>query len=78
MFFQFDGGTRKAVTDCRLFLLDASGHLDGMENEISQLERFKEAARELETDDDETNFNEKLGKLAKPKPDDKRDANKDE
>ena len=49
-----------------------------MENEISQLERFKEAARELETDDDETNFNEKLGKLAKPKPDDKRDANKDE
>ena len=34
----------------------------------SQLERFKEAARELETDDDEERFNEKLGKLAKQKP----------
>ncbi|WP_316015219.1 hypothetical protein [Roseobacter sp. HKCCA0434] len=34
----------------------------------TQLDRFKEAARELETDDDETRFNEKLGKLAKQKP----------
>ncbi|WP_299563256.1 hypothetical protein [uncultured Sulfitobacter sp.] len=33
----------------------------------SQLERFKEAARELETDDDEAKFNEKLGKLVKQK-----------
>lgn len=33
-----------------------------------QLERFKEAARELGTDDDEERFNEKLGKLAKSKP----------
>lgn len=33
--------------------------------EKSQLERFKEAARELETDDDEGRFNEKLKKLAK-------------
>lgn len=38
----------------------------------SQLERFKEAARQLETDDDETRFNEKLRKLVKPKPDDKK------
>lgn len=37
----------------------------------SQLDRFKEAARELETDDDEVKFNEKLGKLVKPKPDEK-------
>lgn len=34
----------------------------------SQLERFKEAARKLETDDDEERFNEKLRKLAKQKP----------
>lgn len=33
----------------------------------SQLDRFKEAARELGTDDDEERFNEKLRKLAKQK-----------
>ena len=44
-----------------------------MSNDKTQLERFKEAARQLETDDDEAAFNEKLGKLAKPKPDDKKD-----
>ncbi|WP_299207981.1 hypothetical protein [uncultured Tateyamaria sp.] len=38
-----------------------------------QLERFKEAARELEADDDEAKFNEKLGKLVKQKPDAKKD-----
>jgi len=38
----------------------------------SQLDRFKEAARELEADDDEAKFNEKLGKLVKPKPEDKK------
>ena len=36
----------------------------------SQLDRFKEAARELEADDDEAKFNEKLGKLVKQKPKD--------
>lgn len=36
----------------------------------SQLDRFKEAARELETDDDEKRFNEKLRKLVKQKPKD--------
>ena len=36
----------------------------------SQLDRFKEAARQLETDDDEERFNEKLGKLVKQKPKD--------
>ena len=34
----------------------------------SQLDKFKAAARELETDDDETRFNEKLKALAKSKP----------
>lgn len=38
-----------------------------------QLDRFKEAARQLEADDDETRFNEKLRKLAKPKPEPKKD-----
>ncbi len=37
----------------------------------TQLDRFKEAARQLETDDDEVKFNEKLRKLAKQKPDEK-------
>jgi hypothetical protein len=34
----------------------------------SQVEKFKQAARELETDDSEKHFNEKLGKIAKQKP----------
>ncbi|WP_171562438.1 MULTISPECIES: hypothetical protein [unclassified Roseobacter] len=44
-----------------------------METKREQLERFKEAARELEADDDEERFNEKLRRLAKPnaKPDPK-------
>lgn len=34
----------------------------------SQLDKFKEAARNLETDDDEQRFKERLGKLVKHKP----------
>lgn len=41
----------------------------------SELERFKEAARELGTDDDEDRFNEKLGKLVKQKPKDDETSN---
>lgn len=33
-----------------------------------QLDRFKEAARKLEADDDEERFNEKFKKLATAKP----------
>lgn len=33
-----------------------------------QLEKFKQAARELETDDDTKHFKERLGKLLKHKP----------
>jgi hypothetical protein len=33
--------------------------------EKSQLDKFKEAARELECDDDEQRFKERLGKLVK-------------
>ena len=43
-----------------------------MMSKKSQLDRFKEAARELGTDDDEARFNERLGKLVKQKPDDKK------
>jgi len=34
----------------------------------SQLDKFKEAARELEADDDPKRFDERLGKLVKHKP----------
>ena len=34
----------------------------------SQLVKFKEAARELETDDDPQRFNDRLRKLVKHKP----------
>lgn len=47
-----------------------------MADKKSQLERFKEAARELGTDDDEERFNEKLKKLVKRKRDQKKDDKK--
>jgi hypothetical protein len=34
----------------------------------TQIQKFKEASRELETDNDEKRFNEKLGKIARQKP----------
>lgn len=34
----------------------------------TQLEKFKQAARELETDDDEARFDERMKKLVKHKP----------
>lgn len=36
----------------------------------SQSDKFKEAARQLETDDDEKRFEERLKKLVKTKPED--------
>ncbi len=38
-----------------------------MTDKKSQLERFKEAARQLETDDDEERFEKKLKKLVQQK-----------
>lgn len=35
---------------------------------LSQLDKFKDAARELECDDDEQRFKDKLGKLVERKP----------
>lgn len=40
-----------------------------MSNDKPQLGRFKEAARQIETDDEEAWFNEKLDRLEKQKPD---------
>tara|TARA_Y100000034_G_C6765551_1_gene341226 strand:+ start:521 stop:679 length:159 start_codon:yes stop_codon:yes gene_type:complete len=37
-------------------------------HEKSQLDKFKDAARELECDDDEQRFKERVGKLVKPEP----------
>jgi len=42
-------------------------------NNKSQLNKFKEAARQLETDDDEDRFEERLKKIVKQTPDDKED-----
>ena len=53
---------------CPLFYLMIGVIFRDIENEKSQVERFKAAARELGTDDDEERFNEKLKKLAKQKP----------
>lgn len=36
--------------------------------EPTQLDKFKQAARELETDDDPKRFRERVGKLVKHKP----------
>jgi putative component of toxin-antitoxin plasmid stabilization module len=33
-----------------------------------QIDKFRKAARELETDNSEKRFNERLGKIAKAKP----------
>ncbi|MEO0690440.1 MAG: hypothetical protein AAFY51_09100 [Pseudomonadota bacterium] len=38
-----------------------------MNEQKSQIEKFKDAARELECDDDEKRFDDKLKKLVKPK-----------
>ena len=41
------------------------------EKEKSQHDKFREAARQLETDDDEERFEDRLKKLVKQKPDTK-------
>ncbi|EQA98048.1 hypothetical protein [Sphingobium baderi] len=45
-------------------MVDDAAHGTGK----SQLDKFKQAARELETDDDERHFKEKLAKVVKHKP----------
>jgi hypothetical protein len=38
------------------------------QDEKPQIDKFKDAARDLECDDDEQRFKERLGKLVKVKP----------
>ena len=40
----------------------------------SQLEKFKEAARQLETDDNDERLEERLKQIVKQKPDDKKSS----
>ena len=42
-----------------------------MTDQRSQSDKFEEAARELECDDDEKRFKERLGKLVKTKPEER-------
>lgn len=42
--------------------------IDMTDHNKSQSDKFKDAARELECDDDEQRFNERLRKLVKHKP----------
>ena len=44
----------------------------------TQADKFREAAKELETDDDEERFEKRLKKLVKKKPRGKNDANSDD
>lgn len=47
------------------------------EPDKTQLDKFKEAARHLETDDDPERFKERLGKLVRHKPVDKNEDGPD-
>ena len=42
--------------------------MSGCNTPQTQLDRFKEAARQLETDDDEARFDERVRKLVRQKP----------
>jgi hypothetical protein len=48
-----------------------------MSDNKSQLDKFKEAARQLETDDDPERFKERLRKIVKHKPKEKGDVRTD-
>jgi hypothetical protein len=47
-----------------------------MTDKPTQLEKFKQAARELETDDDPERFKERLAKIARQKPTDNEGGHK--
>ncbi|WP_185969868.1 hypothetical protein [Rhizobium straminoryzae] len=42
--------------------------MDKTQEAKRQIDKFREAARELETDDDEARFDQRLGKIAKAPP----------
>jgi len=43
-----------------------------MNSKKTQADKFKDAARDLETDNDEKRFDKTLGKIAKPPPKDEK------
>jgi hypothetical protein len=43
-------------------------YMEAMTDQPSQFDKFKEAARQLETDDDPERFKDRLKKLVKHKP----------
>lgn len=47
------------------------------DGDAEQLRKFKEAARELEADDDEARFDERVRKLVKHKPVENGDGDRD-
>ena len=49
-----------------------SAALPMSKDQRTQLDKFKDAARELKTDDDEDRFTERLKKLVRKKPDDEK------
>ncbi len=51
---------------CFMLIMDSS--------KKNQADKFREAARQLETDDDEARFEERLKGLVKQKPDDKKSS----
>jgi hypothetical protein len=48
------------------------------QHKIKQIDKFKQTARELQTDDDESRFDEKLTEIARHKPVDRRPKPADE
>jgi hypothetical protein len=58
---------RKAVVALLINIKPDHGGVMADTDKKKQLDKFKDAARELECDDDEQRFEERLGKLIKPK-----------
>jgi hypothetical protein len=57
------------MSSSRPFSIDfAYGNVRRMAKPSSQSDKFKEAARELDCDDDEARFDERVKKLVKHKP----------
>jgi hypothetical protein len=64
-------GIRVTETDCGIPVARNSTHSCSVtvlpKRKESQIAKFRAAARDLDADDDEKGFNEKLGKIAKAK-----------
>lgn len=49
-------------------MIGTKTHQSESSRKLPQVDKFREAARELETDDDEARFDERLGKIVKTVP----------